>query len=216
MQEMDSRKLGNQPPEYTSGPLVMQPTSFTSGPPVMQPTSFTSGPPVMQPTSFTSGPPVMQPTAYFAGPPIMQPTAYSAGPPIMQPTAYSAGPPIMQPASYPSYYSPGPNSSVQETLICQPTTTSVMVPYGQVASTQRTYNDYLCWSIMNTLCCFWPLGVAAIVFSCKTRSNNDARNSEAAARSSSTAFTLNIMALIIGIILEVGVAFYYFKTNGGE
>ncbi|XP_044124289.1 trafficking regulator of GLUT4 1-like [Bufo gargarizans] len=129
-----------------------------------------------------------------------------------QPPAYSPGPPVMQPSPYPAYYPPGPQHSVQQTLICQPTSTNVVVVNGQVASTRPQYKDYLCWSILNCLCCCWPIGIAAIIFSCKTRSDIDAHNHDSAARNSRTTFNLNVSALVIGIIIEVIFAVYYFAV----
>ncbi|XP_069804480.1 proline rich transmembrane protein 1B-like [Dendropsophus ebraccatus] len=133
-----------------------------------------------------------------------------------QPPAYTPGPsvaPVMQPAPYPAYYPPMQDRSVQQTLICQQPSTNVVVVNnngGQVVPIQPRHKDYLCWSIMNMLCCCCPLGVAAIVFSCMTRSDNDARDQEAAAKNSRRAFTLNIAALVIGLLLEVSGLILYF------
>ncbi|KAJ8347552.1 hypothetical protein SKAU_G00261410 [Synaphobranchus kaupii] len=66
-------------------------------------------------------------------------------------------------------------------------------------------SSYLAWSIVNTLCCCLPIGVAAIVFS--TRVNNaiatgDLTTAESASR---TAKILNIVALVLGLIIIITV-----------
>lgn len=91
--------------------------------------------------------------------------------------------------------------------------------------------SYLGWSIFNTLCCCLPLGIAAIVYSCRvgaiscllapaTRSPPRARSfghlssfkvqnantvgdSTVASEASRTAKILNIVALVCGIILLI-------------
>ncbi|XP_057694202.1 transmembrane protein 91-like [Corythoichthys intestinalis] len=60
--------------------------------------------------------------------------------------------------------------------------------------------SYLAWSILNTLCCCLPLGIAAIVFSSKVQNANATGNSVAAADASKTAKILNILALVCGLI----------------
>ncbi|KAK2847217.1 hypothetical protein Q5P01_010216 [Channa striata] len=62
---------------------------------------------------------------------------------------------------------------------------------------------YLWWSIFNTLCCCLPLGIAAIIFSCKTQNANEVGNSGSAASASRTAKKLNIIGLVCGIILII-------------
>ncbi|XP_044125068.1 synapse differentiation-inducing gene protein 1-like [Bufo gargarizans] len=128
--------------------------------------------------------------------------------PMDQPPAYSPGPPVMQPPPYPAYYPPGPDHGVQQTLISQPTLTRVVVVNGQTTSTDGHYEDYLCWSISNFLFCFWPLGFAAIIFSCKTASDIEAYNFDAAAKHSRIAFKLNTLSLIIGIIGIIFISYY--------
>lgn len=90
--------------------------------------------------------------------------------------------------------------------------------------------SYLGWSIFNTLCCCLPLGIAAIVYSCRvgaiysdlynTWQNTPARSfghlpsfkvqnanavgdSTVATDASRTAKMLNIIALVCGIILLI-------------
>lgn len=63
--------------------------------------------------------------------------------------------------------------------------------------------SYLGWSIFNTLCCCLPLGIAAIICSCKAQNANALGDSARAAEASRTAKTLNIIGLVCGIILII-------------
>uniref|UniRef100_A0A3Q0QRX8 Uncharacterized protein n=1 Tax=Amphilophus citrinellus TaxID=61819 RepID=A0A3Q0QRX8_AMPCI len=60
--------------------------------------------------------------------------------------------------------------------------------------------SYLAWSILNTFCCCLPLGIAAIIYSKKVESANTHGDIDRARDASQTAKTLNIAALICGII----------------
>ncbi|KAM3616867.1 uncharacterized protein V6R79_025062 [Siganus canaliculatus] len=62
---------------------------------------------------------------------------------------------------------------------------------------------YLGWSIFNTLCCCLPLGIAAIVCSCRAQSANGVGETAAAADASRTAKILNIIGLVCGIVLII-------------
>uniref|UniRef100_A0A6Q2XDW1 Uncharacterized protein n=1 Tax=Esox lucius TaxID=8010 RepID=A0A6Q2XDW1_ESOLU len=62
---------------------------------------------------------------------------------------------------------------------------------------------YLAWSIFNTLCCCLPLGIAAIVCSCKADNANGVGEAERAAEASRTAKILNIIGLVIGIVMII-------------
>ncbi|XP_053546153.1 proline rich transmembrane protein 1B-like isoform X3 [Bombina bombina] len=74
--------------------------------------------------------------------------------------------------------------------------TLVMVP-------QPTYKDYMGLSIMNLLLCCLPIGIAALIFSCKTRDAVSRGDQASAASDSRTAFTLNMVALGIGIAVNI-------------
>ncbi|KAI4875711.1 hypothetical protein NFI96_005565 [Prochilodus magdalenae] len=71
------------------------------------------------------------------------------------------------------------------------------------AQTATNVPTYLGWSIFNTLCCCLPLGIVAIVFSCKTDSANTMGDATRAQEHSRLAKNLNIAALVIGIILII-------------
>ncbi|CAK6968133.1 synapse differentiation-inducing gene protein 1-like [Scomber scombrus] len=63
--------------------------------------------------------------------------------------------------------------------------------------------SYLGWSIFNTLCCCLPLGVAAIVCSCRVQNATALGDSTRAADASRTAKMLNVIGLVCGIILII-------------
>ncbi|KAL6462252.1 hypothetical protein MHYP_G00286740 [Metynnis hypsauchen] len=63
--------------------------------------------------------------------------------------------------------------------------------------------DYLCYSIFTMLCCCLPLGIAALVFSIKTRDANLSGDNQRAKKNSQTACMLNSAAVAIGIVLFV-------------
>ncbi|KAF7667130.1 hypothetical protein LDENG_00077940 [Lucifuga dentata] len=62
---------------------------------------------------------------------------------------------------------------------------------------------YLGWSIFNTLCCCLPLGIAAIVCSCRAQNANAVGEAATAEDASRTAKILNIIGLVCGIILII-------------
>ncbi|KAJ7990489.1 hypothetical protein DPEC_G00300850 [Dallia pectoralis] len=71
--------------------------------------------------------------------------------------------------------------------------------------TRTNVPTYLVWSILNTLCCCLPLGIAAIVCSCKADNANEVGALERASEASRTAKILNIVGLVIGIVLFISV-----------
>ncbi|KAL0973022.1 hypothetical protein UPYG_G00197850 [Umbra pygmaea] len=62
---------------------------------------------------------------------------------------------------------------------------------------------YLAWSIFNTLCCCLPIGIAAIVCSCKADTANAVGEAERAADASRKAKILNIVGLVLGLVLII-------------
>lgn len=65
---------------------------------------------------------------------------------------------------------------------------------------QTEVKDYLCQSIFTCLCCFWPLGIVAIIFSCMTRSATRRNDQLEASRMSSLAKSFALAALLVGIV----------------
>ncbi|XP_026221861.1 dispanin subfamily A member 2b-like [Anabas testudineus] len=79
-----------------------------------------------------------------------------------------------------------------------------MVQYTSVNVTTEPPKDYIIWS----LCCFvysnpFCLGLAALIFSIKSRDQKADGDLEGAQRYGSTALQLNIAATIVGSILVV-------------
>ncbi|KAK6173878.1 hypothetical protein SNE40_017257 [Patella caerulea] len=60
--------------------------------------------------------------------------------------------------------------------------------------------DYLGFSIFICLFCFWPIGIASIIYSCRSRDAYTAGDVNTAQAKGSTARTLNIIGLVLGII----------------
>uniref|UniRef100_A0A8C5B0R4 Uncharacterized protein n=1 Tax=Gadus morhua TaxID=8049 RepID=A0A8C5B0R4_GADMO len=69
--------------------------------------------------------------------------------------------------------------------------------------TSSSAPSYLAWSIFNTLCCCLPLGIAAIVCSCRAQNANALGQGAVAQDASKTARTLNVIGLVCGIILII-------------
>uniref|UniRef100_A0A3Q2X0B9 Uncharacterized protein n=1 Tax=Haplochromis burtoni TaxID=8153 RepID=A0A3Q2X0B9_HAPBU len=68
-------------------------------------------------------------------------------------------------------------------------------------ATHAVAPSYLGWSIFNTLCCCLPLGIPAIIFSCKvTFAANEQGEIALAEDASRTAMALNIASVILGSI----------------
>ncbi|XP_015273569.1 PREDICTED: interferon-induced transmembrane protein 2-like [Gekko japonicus] len=63
--------------------------------------------------------------------------------------------------------------------------------------------DHLAYSISTMLCCFLPLGIAAVVYSVRTRDANRMGNSTEAQRNSRMARILARSALSVGIVLFI-------------
>ncbi|XP_069460939.1 proline-rich transmembrane protein 1-like [Ambystoma mexicanum] len=101
----------------------------------------------------------------------------------------------------------GPGQNVVVTT--QPT--MIMVP------TQSYEQDYLGYSIFTCLCCCWPIGLAALIFSIKTRDANTRGDRPTASSNSRKTLILNNTALVLGILLTAGYVGYiiYFFTRGG-
>ncbi|XP_067243143.1 interferon-induced transmembrane protein 3-like [Chanodichthys erythropterus] len=63
--------------------------------------------------------------------------------------------------------------------------------------------DYLCYSIFTLLCCCFPLGIAAVIYSASTQNANMAGQQDLASRSSRTTLILNNVALGIGLAVYI-------------
>ncbi|CAF1506641.1 unnamed protein product [Adineta steineri] len=82
-------------------------------------------------------------------------------------------------------------------------TENVMDGSSPVVVNPVTISDYLCWSIFNTLCCLWPVGLIAIIISIiikRKRRNGDIQGAQTA---STWAKIMNGVATISGIIIII-------------
>nr|XP_060627411.1 transmembrane protein 91-like [Anolis sagrei ordinatus] len=76
-------------------------------------------------------------------------------------------------------------------------------------SLQSNYPSYLALSIFNLLCCCFPIGIAAVIYSCQVNNANAVGNSNMAAKASRTARTLNIVGIVLGVIAIIaGIVFF--------
>ncbi|KAG1943851.1 synapse differentiation-inducing gene protein 1-like [Pimephales promelas] len=118
-----------------------------------------------------------------------------------QPPAYQ-GIPAGYPQSFPSQPVPqGPHAQGpypgQSVVTMQPTVFVTAAPLADPVP------DYLCYSIFTMVCCCFPLGIAALVYSCSTRNANSLGQQALAEKNSKTARTLNHVALAIGLVFIV-------------
>uniref|UniRef100_M4A3D8 Uncharacterized protein n=1 Tax=Xiphophorus maculatus TaxID=8083 RepID=M4A3D8_XIPMA len=86
---------------------------------------------------------------------------------------------------------------------------TLRAPSANSTSVAPTYRG---WSIFNIICCCWPLGACALYYSGKVKTANEAGDTVAAQDASKTAMTLNIIALICGLILIPIVLYYQFQN----
>uniref|UniRef100_A0AAQ5ZPG5 Uncharacterized protein n=2 Tax=Amphiprion TaxID=80969 RepID=A0AAQ5ZPG5_AMPOC len=70
-------------------------------------------------------------------------------------------------------------------------------------NTRTVASSYLGWSIINAVFCCLPLGIAAIVCSCKAQNANAVGDSVVATDASRTARILNIIGFVCGIVLII-------------
>uniref|UniRef100_A0A2D4HKC6 Uncharacterized protein n=1 Tax=Micrurus lemniscatus lemniscatus TaxID=129467 RepID=A0A2D4HKC6_MICLE len=99
---------------------------------------------------------------------------------------------------------PGRTASKHIPAVHQPKSI-VMVP---VEPTEEP--DYMGFSLLATMCCFSPLGIAAFIFSKLTQKANHEGNVIAAQRYSRTAVILALLSLVIGLPLLI---FYFIFTK---
>uniref|UniRef100_A0A8C4SYM1 Uncharacterized protein n=1 Tax=Erpetoichthys calabaricus TaxID=27687 RepID=A0A8C4SYM1_ERPCA len=63
--------------------------------------------------------------------------------------------------------------------------------------------SYLGWSIFTLICCCLPVGIAALICSCRVNDASSAGDSVRATEASRKAKILNIVGLVIGIIVII-------------
>ncbi|XP_041844535.1 proline-rich transmembrane protein 1-like [Melanotaenia boesemani] len=123
--------------------------------------------------------------------PTQLPPAYSAQQPGFGAAPHYAG---VRYEQQPQPYSMGQQYVGQPRII-----TVQPAMFRNPASPQVPVNDYLGYSIFTLLCCCLPLGICALVHSISTRDAIQRGDQVAAERYSSTARTLNHVALGIGL-----------------
>ncbi|KAK2903531.1 hypothetical protein Q8A67_008244 [Cirrhinus molitorella] len=117
------------------------------------------------------------------------------------PPAYQQNP-AGYPPSFPSQpvpqgpYTQGPHPG-QTVVTVQPAVYVMAAPHASPEP------DYMCYSIFTMLCCCFPLGLVALIYSCSTRAANFSGQQELAQRKSKTALTLNHAGLGIGLVVFV-------------
>ncbi|XP_067318518.1 dispanin subfamily A member 2b-like [Anolis sagrei] len=125
----------------------------------------------------------------------IEPLKHHAG--LQDPMGYGATTPI-PPGYRPNYDTPGARSNQTPEL-----------PSPLQGDEEP---DHLCYSIFTMLCCCFPLGAVALVFSIQTRQANLRGDNEAAGQHSRTARILADLALGTGavyIIVYVGIIVLY-------
>ncbi|CAH2254343.1 proline-rich transmembrane 1-like [Pelobates cultripes] len=137
-------------------------------------------------------------------------------PPYSYNMDYQWAPPIqpgynINPALY-------PNGQPMVSYATQPDGTPIVTTQPNVmVIPQPAHNDYLCLSIVSLILCFLPLGVAAVIYSCKTVDSMRRGDMIMASSESRTSFTLNMVALGLGIVGHVAwisfVIYYYVMIN---
>ncbi|KAK9961388.1 hypothetical protein ABG768_009178 [Culter alburnus] len=121
--------------------------------------------------------------------------------PTPPPPAYQESP-AGYPTSFPSQPVPqGPY--VQGPYPGQPMVAMQPAVFVTAAPLANPEPDYLCYSIFNMLCCCFPLGIAALVFSCSTRNANYSGQQALAEKNSKTARILNHASVAIGLVIIV-------------
>ncbi|KAK2903532.1 hypothetical protein Q8A67_008245 [Cirrhinus molitorella] len=138
----------------------------------------------------------MDPSQSFNQCPGANSSSEKLGMTIAPPPTYQDNP-AGYPPSFPSQsFQQGPYPG-QSVVAVQHT---VFVPAAPLAN---PVPDYMGYSIFTLLCCCFPLGIAALIYSCSTQDANSSGHRELAERNSKMARTLNHAGLGIGICLIV-------------
>ncbi|KYO17732.1 synapse differentiation-inducing protein 1-like [Alligator mississippiensis] len=78
---------------------------------------------------------------------------------------------------------------------------------------QRHVPTYLALSIFNLLCCCFPLGIVALVFSLRAENASGVGKMEEASKASRTARILNIVGIVLGIIFIIAMIIFVIVTK---
>lgn len=118
-------------------------------------------------------------------------------------------------ATYPSQYgaqSPLVDQSAYQPVVTQQPYNVVIVPPPEPAPSGESVCQ-LVWAVCNCLCCFWPLGLVAIIFAAIAVDSARNGSGEKARQYTKVALWLNVSSLIIGIIV-MGVIVGISLSNG--
>ncbi|XP_065890593.1 proline-rich transmembrane protein 1-like [Dysidea avara] len=136
---------------------------------------------------------------YTPAPPSMSVSAYPPDSTAVDHTEYQPANPIAQPPppyAHPQQQPQTANTNVSVVTVAQQPTTNL------IAIADRPPN-YLALSLVNLLCCCFPIGIAALIYSLRVDSEYSAGNYQEARRASNTARSLNIAGITVGIIIVV-------------
>ncbi|XP_019402552.1 PREDICTED: dispanin subfamily A member 2b-like [Crocodylus porosus] len=88
------------------------------------------------------------------------------------------------------------------------------VPYAPLERERERerVRDYKWWSVCNILCCCLPLGLVAVYYSGQVEECLARRDIAGAKTASKTAKTINIAALLIGLVC-IGLMIFYLVRN---
>ncbi|PVD23472.1 hypothetical protein C0Q70_16744 [Pomacea canaliculata] len=200
-------------------PKPLMPGNPNSPPPSYADVSGTSGEPGGQPPVGYPGQPYapQHPYTYMQGyqyPPGQAPpegVKHPEGIPLTSP--YPQGP-CPYPQGGPGPYIPGqypqgpypPGQYGQGQYPAGPPSGAVVVqqPSGAaILVTQRQPPDNLILSVLACLLCFCPIGMVAVMYSCRAKSANEVLDFQAASRYGSKAKKLAIASIVVGVILVI-------------
>ncbi|XP_044278179.1 synapse differentiation-inducing gene protein 1-like isoform X1 [Varanus komodoensis] len=115
--------------------------------------------------------------------------------PVRPPPPY--GVPQQMPSQYQAYYAPTEEASSQGPNLQAPQ--DVFIAPAQYSSQP----DHLAYSIFTMLCCCLPFGIAALIFSVKTKEANRIENSTSAQKNSRLAYLMGHLSLGFGIAIWI-------------
>jgi hypothetical protein len=103
--------------------------------------------------------------------------------------------------SPPPYYITNSQNRIESVVVPEAQQTVILpASFRPIILPQKPPHDYLVWSVANLVFCNLLFGIAALVFSLKTRSSVRNNYLAKAYASSRTAFALNLIATIFGLI----------------